>query len=520
MDEYSSRRGAGGLVISRKGPSLVLRDSAENNKDRNAQVCSRAGCSSRLNPTKGAQMGSPSKAKTSKTPFRPYGNSKEIIGSSSRTPVAVSTSRKSFSETKKKSPPRVENDTETISLQEESEDVTESNPRSGKTEMKVHPVSELHEPAEATSSEAGSSSSGSGPNNRFMKRNTQRFGVGRQDSPAGSSSSYAFKQTNQGARNGASTSRYSVKNLRCNPISDVVPSGCSSPTESNLGRRRDNGRKRIGEPEGSLPSRGKKINGPMVDDRRNDSSSRGISISDSRRTRNLSPAGDNETASVRTRRPTARTRLANQENRNRLPLVESPPLIPSSPRTDISLEATVFSTENQFSAQNPSNRRSSFNRPSSNSDHTRPNRSVGPYDVGIARSFMNRDALRQYNLDGIAEMLLALERIDQDEEPSYEQLLVLETNLFLGGLAFHDQHRDMRLDIDNMSYEELLALEERMGTVSTALPEEDMGKCLKSSIYQVSTDCMEDEDDVKCSICQVSTNNLFVLSFSIYASYL
>ena len=30
-------------------------------------------------------------------------------------------------------------------------------------------------------------------------------------------------------------------------------------------------------------------------------------------------------------------------------------------------------------------------------------------------------------------------------------MAVLETNLFLNG--FHDQHRDMRLDIDNMSYE-------------------------------------------------------------------
>jgi len=29
----------------------------------------------------------------------------------------------------------------------------------------------------------------------------------------------------------------------------------------------------------------------------------------------------------------------------------------------------------------------------------------------------------------------------------------METGLLLGGLSFHDQHRDMRLDIDNMSYE-------------------------------------------------------------------
>lgn len=34
-----------------------------------------------------------------------------------------------------------------------------------------------------------------------------------------------------------------------------------------------------------------------------------------------------------------------------------------------------------------------------------------------------------------------------------QQILALETSLFLSGLNLYDQHRDMRLDIDNMSYE-------------------------------------------------------------------
>jgi hypothetical protein len=38
-----------------------------------------------------------------------------------------------------------------------------------------------------------------------------------------------------------------------------------------------------------------------------------------------------------------------------------------------------------------------------------------------------------------------------------QRLLVLETNLLLSGLGLHDQHQDMRLDIDNMSYEVLLS---------------------------------------------------------------
>jgi len=38
--------------------------------------------------------------------------------------------------------------------------------------------------------------------------------------------------------------------------------------------------------------------------------------------------------------------------------------------------------------------------------------------------------------------------------------------------AAADPHRDMRLDIDNMSYEDLLALGEFMGNVNTGLADE------------------------------------------------
>lgn len=78
---------------------------------------------------------------------------------------------------------------------------------------------------------------------------------------------------------------------------------------------------------------------------------------------------------------------------------------------------------------------------------------------------------------GILQVLSALERIEQDDltyevcffssylvaSPSFlvldqflmllQQLVSLETNLFLNSLNVYDQHRDMRMDIDNMSYE-------------------------------------------------------------------
>ncbi|CAF1787676.1 unnamed protein product [Brassica napus] len=111
-------------------------------------------------------------------------------------------------------------------------------------------------------------------------------------------------------------------------------------------------------------------------------------------------------------------------------------------------------------------------------------------------------------MNGIAEVvLLALERIEHDHELTYEQLASLETNLFSSGMIrFHDQHSDMRIDIDNMSYEELLALGDEIGTVSTALSEEALSRSLKKSIYQETDETgaisLDKDDDIKCSICQ------------------
>lgn len=64
----------------------------------------------------------------------------------------------------------------------------------------------------------------------------------------------------------------------------------------------------------------------------------------------------------------------------------------------------------------------------------------------------------------------------------------------------HDRHRDMRLDVDNMSYEELLALEERIGDVNTGLGEEKIMKSLKRRKYiSLSEETFSDEP---CCICQ------------------
>ncbi|XP_027353961.1 probable E3 ubiquitin-protein ligase RHG1A isoform X2 [Abrus precatorius] len=81
-----------------------------------------------------------------------------------------------------------------------------------------------------------------------------------------------------------------------------------------------------------------------------------------------------------------------------------------------------------------------------------------------------------------------------------EDVMILDQS-FLSGIAdVHDRHRDMRLDVDNMSYEELLALEERIGNVSTGLSEETILKLLKQKNYSVETGSQLDAEP--CCVCQ------------------
>lgn len=499
MDGYTGKRAVDGLVVRGKGSGLILNDHV-NNRERNAQYCNRIGCSGRLNSMKGTPNGCSEKAKSSRPSYRSSSSSgKEIIGSSSRSYSAVSNPRKSLRNPQKKLSSQLETDSsETSSVQDEPE-VSELITPPGKIQRGLRPESEDADSREVTVMEVGSSTVASNP--RPRRNFIQSSGLGNQDTLA-SSSTLASRYTSQTTR--ANTSRYGLRNLRCNSISDVVSSGCSS-SDSSLSRRKDTVKKRNSDGEGSSSAKGKKLSGPSLEGRNN--ASHGVSISDSRRPRNWPPNRDSAVASsVRTRRSNngyGRGRLSNQANGNSLILNESPIVMPQVPQSDIPIDLN-----DPVSAETALTRSSSYSRTGSISESLRSIMPSSPSEVSVNRTSVNQDSFRRYNMDGIAEVLLALERIEQDEELTYEQLLVLETSLFLNGLNFYDQHRDMRLDIDSMSYEELLALEERMGTVSTALSEEALSKCLEKRIYVATSSedanviCEGEEDDVKCSICQ------------------
>ncbi|KAG8069297.1 hypothetical protein GUJ93_ZPchr0005g16042 [Zizania palustris] len=77
------------------------------------------------------------------------------------------------------------------------------------------------------------------------------------------------------------------------------------------------------------------------------------------------------------------------------------------------------------------------------------------------------------------------------------------SRLYDAGLV--DEHRDMRLDVDNMTYEELVALEEQIGNVNPDFTESCIEENLKSSLYVPGLACMSDQSSVEndaCIICQ------------------
>lgn len=91
-----------------------------------------------------------------------------------------------------------------------------------------------------------------------------------------------------------------------------------------------------------------------------------------------------------------------------------------------------------------------------------------------------------------------------------EDAAIMNLPRFYGVRNAIDQHEDMRLDIDDMSYEELLALEEQIGVVKTGLTEEFIIKHLKLKVHVPQGTALSLElssrlslENETCSICQV-----------------
>ncbi|KAL8145192.1 putative E3 ubiquitin-protein ligase RHG1A isoform X2 [Apium graveolens] len=99
----------------------------------------------------------------------------------------------------------------------------------------------------------------------------------------------------------------------------------------------------------------------------------------------------------------------------------------------------------------------------------------------------------------VSEIRNVLAQMRRGEGLRFEDIMMLDQSV-LFGMADHDGHRDMRLDIDNMSYEELLALEDRIGYVNTGLSENAMKKCMKKRKYKAAS--AKQKESEPCCICQ------------------
>ncbi|XP_022997399.1 probable E3 ubiquitin-protein ligase RHG1A isoform X2 [Cucurbita maxima] len=480
MDEYPSKRVANGYT-SRRGPSAVMRDTA-NSRDQDGKYCSRIGCSGRLNSPKSTRSSYSEKLKSPLQSFRTSSSGKEIAGSSSRTYYAVRGSKKSVAETQTKRPTQLETDSsETSSTQDDSE-ISQGIPSNERIRKGLHVSLKSSNSTDHTVMEPQSSIVA--PNTRGRRDFNQGSGMRNKDTLASSSVLMGSKSSRPASRGGA---------------------------DPNLSKLKDTAKKRNSEAESSS-TRGKKINGSSSE-RRITSSGYGVSISGSRGAKNGTSNRENGIALVRSRTSingTSRARSqSNRPDRNSTSLHESRSVIYQESQ-DHQPESSVDNNAREVSTELISDHPISYRRSDSMNENILSHRSASPAEIGLTRSLTTRDSFRHYV---IAEVLLALERIEHEEELTYEQATLLETNLFLSGLNVYDQHRDMRLDIDNMSYEELLALEERMGTVSTAVTEEALSQCLNRSIYQSThaedtiSGGSEYEDGVKCCICQEEYSN-------------
>ncbi|XP_022936931.1 uncharacterized RING finger protein P4H10.07-like isoform X2 [Cucurbita moschata] len=481
MDEYCSKRVHVGIV-SRKGPGVVLRDNMKQ-RDQSNRHSDRLGCTGRICSSSDAQVGRSNKA-SSKRLFR-SSSGKEVVGSSS----AIRNFRNSFPEPFGKLSSKLETDSsDNDSIQDELEEMEFTSPP-GLLHTGLHVKSERSVPADAMLMERGSCSMNS--NNKSKRNTIQRYKVDNQETHASMWPRSLCQISNGGS------SRFDSRNLACDSVSEIVSSD-SSLLDQNLVRRKNVTKKMIYDGENSSNSREKIVSGTSRGQKC--SYRHGISISDQRPGRNVFHK-QNVLSSHGTRSWTSGCGGArhSQGISDNLSVHDSLTMTSWTPRTSVSSSSNASSSL-QLSSESHSRHRMTYPEPEGYS------RSLHAAEAGISNTSTNVNSFRCRNVNGIAEVLLALERIER-EERTYEAIL-LETSTFLNRLNIYDQHRDMRLDIDNMTYEQLLDLEEGMGTVSTALSEKELTECLHRSIYQskpeggTATGSVEDLSDVKCCICQ------------------
>ncbi|KAL0432544.1 UNVERIFIED_CONTAM: putative E3 ubiquitin-protein ligase RHG1A, partial [Sesamum latifolium] len=127
--------------------------------------------------------------------------------------------------------------------------------------------------------------------------------------------------------------------------------------------------------------------------------------------------------------------------------------------------------------------------------------------VGIPYSLRSLAAASEGRSSIMSEQIRhVLDLMRRGEGLRFEDVMILDHSIFFGMADIHDRHRDMRMDVDNMSYEELLALEERIGNVCTGLNEETIMSRLKQQKF-VGKKADDQSETEPCSICREEYND-------------
>ncbi|XP_042961825.1 E3 ubiquitin-protein ligase MBR2-like [Carya illinoinensis] len=131
---------------------------------------------------------------------------------------------------------------------------------------------------------------------------------------------------------------------------------------------------------------------------------------------------------------------------------------------------------------------------------TGPERQAGGYPETFALEFVGA-AQRTSRL--VSEVRNAMALFHMGGSLWFEDVMVIDQSILYGVPEEEedDMNEDMRLDVDNMSYEELLDLEEHIGSVSTGLSEEAIEANLRQQTYNSLTLGSPAENE-SCCICQ------------------
>ncbi|XP_066324935.1 E3 ubiquitin-protein ligase MBR2-like isoform X2 [Miscanthus floridulus] len=506
MEEYSDRRSKAEIAYLRRGSRLSSRN--QSSEERTNHSIDKPVSSTRFNPMKARIGDNQERPRYVHDSFK-SSSSKVAPASSSKFPlskfeerrrqpfvpgfdIAESSRRKADAKRLEGSKKIVVDNESSDTLQGESEGFTteqvpypEGSHFTGHSGVSAHTVKSLVQTASLSS-----------------RTQTQKYKEVNMGTPGASSSSLTNGSTIPRSSTMGLRPAYGhvsggqirgLKNLGCTSVPDAQPSGC--PSESVISRRFEFMRKRAFDQESSSRSRNLSLgHSPPTDIRSTGHRIRMNEQSLSQQIPRRSSRNQESAVSVRTRRPsphTTRMSVPDEREDGMLSLHESSMRNVQPAQEHLSLEeVSTESSIRPFFVEFDSNIFSSSRRHCSNTraERGRPSSLFEESPRQMFHSLMGeRESHRHITMEGITE-----------------QLLVLETNLFLGAFGSYDRHRDMRMDIDNMSYEELLALEERIGSVSTALSEEQFTKCLRRSIYsQVASDVNKSTvDDMKCSICQ------------------